>query len=61
MSEAIQPLAVRRPVRVHRVIDQGGLVLTCYHVVQQHLRPNSGLFLPTPEWDRVPSNDRPWS
>jgi hypothetical protein len=30
-------------------------------VVKQHLRPNSGLFLPTPEWDSVPSNDRPWS
>jgi L-alanine-DL-glutamate epimerase-like enolase superfamily enzyme len=30
-------------------------------VVRQHLRPDSGLFLPTPEWDRVPSNDRPWS
>ena len=30
-------------------------------VVKQHLRPNSGLFLPTPEWDSVPSNDRPSS
>jgi L-alanine-DL-glutamate epimerase-like enolase superfamily enzyme len=30
-------------------------------VVKQHLRPNSGLFLPTPEWDTVPSNDRLWS
>jgi L-alanine-DL-glutamate epimerase-like enolase superfamily enzyme len=30
-------------------------------VVKQHLRPNSGLFLPTPEWDAVPSNDRLWS
>jgi L-alanine-DL-glutamate epimerase-like enolase superfamily enzyme len=30
-------------------------------VVKQHLRPNSGLFLPTPEWDSVPSNDRLWS
>lgn len=30
-------------------------------VVQQHLRPNSGLFLPTTEWDTVPSNDRLWS
>jgi L-alanine-DL-glutamate epimerase-like enolase superfamily enzyme len=30
-------------------------------VVKQHLRPNSGLFLPTPEWDTMRSNDRPWS
>ena len=30
-------------------------------VVKQHLRPNSGLFLPTPEWDNIRSNDRQWS
>jgi L-alanine-DL-glutamate epimerase-like enolase superfamily enzyme len=29
--------------------------------VKQHLRPNSTLFAPTPEWDTVRSNDRPWS
>jgi L-alanine-DL-glutamate epimerase-like enolase superfamily enzyme len=29
--------------------------------VKQHLRPNSGYFLPTPEWDTIRSNDRPWS
>jgi L-alanine-DL-glutamate epimerase-like enolase superfamily enzyme len=30
-------------------------------VVREHLRPNSGLFEPTTEWDAVPSNDRLWS
>jgi L-alanine-DL-glutamate epimerase-like enolase superfamily enzyme len=30
-------------------------------VVKEHLRPNSGYFLPTPEWDNIRSNDRPWS
>ena len=30
-------------------------------VVRQHLRPKSGYFDPTPEWDTVRSNDRPWS
>jgi len=30
-------------------------------VVKQHLRPKSGLFLPTPEWDSFRSNDRLWS
>ena len=30
-------------------------------VVKQHLRPKSGYFNPTPEWDSVQSNDRPWS
>jgi L-alanine-DL-glutamate epimerase-like enolase superfamily enzyme len=30
-------------------------------VVKQHLRPKSGLFLPTPEWDTFRSNDRLWS
>jgi L-alanine-DL-glutamate epimerase-like enolase superfamily enzyme len=30
-------------------------------VVKQHLRPKSGYFLPTPEWDTIRSNDRPWS
>ena len=29
--------------------------------VKQHLRPNSGYFDPTPEWDSIRSNDRPWS
>jgi L-alanine-DL-glutamate epimerase-like enolase superfamily enzyme len=29
--------------------------------VKQHLRPKSGYFDPTPEWDAVRSNDRPWS
>jgi len=30
-------------------------------VVKQHLRPKSGYFNPTPEWDSIQSNDRPWS
>jgi L-alanine-DL-glutamate epimerase-like enolase superfamily enzyme len=30
-------------------------------VVRQHLRPKSGYFDPTPEWDTIRSNDRPWS
>jgi hypothetical protein len=30
-------------------------------VVKQHLRPKAGYFDPTPEWDTVRSNDRPWS
>jgi L-alanine-DL-glutamate epimerase-like enolase superfamily enzyme len=30
-------------------------------VAKQHLRPNSGFFLPTPEWDAIRSNDRLWS
>jgi L-alanine-DL-glutamate epimerase-like enolase superfamily enzyme len=30
-------------------------------VAKQHLRPKSGFFLPTPEWDAIRSNDRPWS
>ena len=30
-------------------------------VVKQHLRPKSGYFDPTPEWDTLRSNDRPWS
>jgi L-alanine-DL-glutamate epimerase-like enolase superfamily enzyme len=30
-------------------------------VAKQHLRPKSGYFLPTPEWDTIRSNDRPWS
>jgi L-alanine-DL-glutamate epimerase-like enolase superfamily enzyme len=30
-------------------------------VVKQHLRPKSGFFLPTPEWDTFRSNDRLWS
>jgi L-alanine-DL-glutamate epimerase-like enolase superfamily enzyme len=29
--------------------------------VKQHLRPKSGYFDPTPEWDTFRSNDRPWS
>ena len=29
--------------------------------VKQHLRPNTGFFVPTPEWDTVRSNDRLWS
>src|SRR6476659_8759079 len=29
--------------------------------VRQHLRPKSGYFDPTPEWDTIRSNDRPWS
>ena len=29
--------------------------------VKQHLHPKSGYFVPTPEWDIVRSNDRPWS
>jgi L-alanine-DL-glutamate epimerase-like enolase superfamily enzyme len=30
-------------------------------VVKQHLRPKSGYFDPTPEWDNLRSNDRTWS
>jgi len=30
-------------------------------IVKQHLRPKSGYFDPTPEWDTIRSNDRPWS
>jgi L-alanine-DL-glutamate epimerase-like enolase superfamily enzyme len=30
-------------------------------VVKQHLRPKSGYFDPTPEWDTMRGNDRPWS
>src|SRR3954453_990601 len=30
-------------------------------IVTQHLRPDSGYFRPTPEWDKVRSNDRHWS
>jgi L-alanine-DL-glutamate epimerase-like enolase superfamily enzyme len=30
-------------------------------VVKQHLRPDSGLFKPTPEWDKERSHDRLWS
>ncbi len=30
-------------------------------VAKQHLRPKSGYFLPTPEWDTIRSNDRLWS
>jgi L-alanine-DL-glutamate epimerase-like enolase superfamily enzyme len=30
-------------------------------VAKQHLRPKSGYFLPTPEWDNIRGNDRPWS
>ena len=29
--------------------------------VKAHLRPNSGYFDPTPEWDKNRSNDRLWS
>ncbi|MEO7272417.1 MAG: mandelate racemase/muconate lactonizing enzyme family protein [Vicinamibacterales bacterium] len=29
--------------------------------VKQHLRPKSGYFEPTPEWNDIRSNDRPWS
>jgi L-alanine-DL-glutamate epimerase-like enolase superfamily enzyme len=30
-------------------------------VVKQHLRPGTGYFDPTPQWDKQPSNDRLWS
>lgn len=30
-------------------------------VVRQHLRPKSGMFEPTTEWDSIRSNDRQWS
>jgi L-alanine-DL-glutamate epimerase-like enolase superfamily enzyme len=30
-------------------------------IVTQHLRPDSGYFRPTPEWDKERSNDRHWS
>jgi L-alanine-DL-glutamate epimerase-like enolase superfamily enzyme len=44
------------------VPDSPGLgVEVNVETVKQHLRPNSTLFAPTPEWDTVRSNDRPWS
>ena len=48
---------------VTRSSEPSALKITDLHleVVKQHLRPNSGFFLPTPEGDSVPSNDRPWS
>jgi hypothetical protein len=30
-------------------------------VVKAHLRPGSGYFEPTPQWDKERSNDRLWS
>ena len=30
-------------------------------VAKQHLRPKSGYFEPTPEWNEIRANDRPWS
>src|SRR5918999_684580 len=30
-------------------------------VAKAHLRPKSGYFVPTPEWNEIRSNDRPWS
>jgi L-alanine-DL-glutamate epimerase-like enolase superfamily enzyme len=30
-------------------------------VAKQHLRPNTQFFAPTPEWNEMRSNDRPWS
>ena len=30
-------------------------------VIREHLRPGSGYFAPTPEWDKQPGNDRLWS
>jgi L-alanine-DL-glutamate epimerase-like enolase superfamily enzyme len=30
-------------------------------VAKEHLRPKSGYFDPTPEWNDIRSNDRPWS
>jgi hypothetical protein len=29
--------------------------------VKQHLRPKSGYFDPTPQWNDIRSNDRQWS
>ena len=29
--------------------------------ILQHLRPDSGYFDPTPQWDKLPGNDRLWS
>ena len=44
------------------VPDSPGLgVEVNVEAVKQHLRPNSTLFAPTPEWDTIRSNDRPWS
>ena len=44
------------------VPDSPGLgVEVNVETVKQHLRPNSTLFAPTPEWDTIRSNDRPWS
>jgi L-alanine-DL-glutamate epimerase-like enolase superfamily enzyme len=44
------------------VPDSPGLgVELSEEAVKQHLRPKSGYFDPTPEWDSIRSNDRPWS
>jgi L-alanine-DL-glutamate epimerase-like enolase superfamily enzyme len=44
------------------VPDSPGLgVELVEEVAKQHLRPNSGFFAPTPEWDAIRSNDRLWS
>ena len=44
------------------VPDSPGLgVELVEEAVKQHLRPKSGYFDPTPEWNDIRSNDRPWS
>ena len=44
------------------VPDSPGLgVELVEEAVKQHLRPTSGYFDPTPEWNDIRSNDRPWS
>ena len=45
-----------------RVPDTPGLGIELDEaVIRQHLRPGSGYFEPTPQWDKLPGNDRLWS
>jgi L-alanine-DL-glutamate epimerase-like enolase superfamily enzyme len=45
-----------------RVPDTPGLGIELDEaVIRQHLRPDSGYFDPTPQWDKLPGNDRLWS
>ena len=44
------------------VPDKPGLGITLNEeVVQQHLRPDTAYFAPTPEWNTERSGDRLWS
>jgi L-alanine-DL-glutamate epimerase-like enolase superfamily enzyme len=45
-----------------QVPDRPGLGVTLNEdVIKQHLKPGTGYFLPTPEWDQEKSWDRLWS